>query len=182
MAGRCRRAAPRVLISASVVLAIATAAVSAVTAAAQAQSQTAQQTNGAATKLKPIRVEAPKKRPRPATTRGDRAAPAVPGDSAAQSSEQPGQGGGAGTGAGTGTDPGAGAAATPLNGNAVAASASLLDLPIREIPASVEVVSRQQINEQGYRTTTETAIRPIIIRLSGTGSTARPTRSIWRPR
>src|SRR5262249_47268097 len=123
MAGSRRRAAPRVvLISASVVLAIATAVLSAVTAAAPTQSQPAQQTNGA-TELKPIRVEAPKKPPRPATTRGDRAAPAVPGDSAAQAAEQPGQGGGVGTGTGTGAGTGAaaGAAATPLNGNAVAA-------------------------------------------------------------
>jgi iron complex outermembrane receptor protein len=46
--------------------------------------------------------------------------------------------------------------ATPLNGNAVAASATRLGLPAREVPATVEVVGRETIREQGYRTTTET--------------------------
>jgi iron complex outermembrane receptor protein len=47
---------------------------------------------------------------------------------------------------------------TPLNGNLVAESASLLGLPVHEMPASVNIVTRQQMQEQGYRTTTETAI------------------------
>jgi iron complex outermembrane recepter protein len=47
--------------------------------------------------------------------------------------------------------------ATPLNGNVVAASATRLGLTVHETPASVDVVSRQQIQEQGYRTTTEAA-------------------------
>jgi len=46
---------------------------------------------------------------------------------------------------------------TPLNGNLVATSASLLGLPVHEMPASVNVVTQQQMREQGYRTTTETA-------------------------
>lgn len=46
---------------------------------------------------------------------------------------------------------------TPLNGNVVAASATRLGLTVHETPASVEVVSQQQMQEQGYRTTTETA-------------------------
>ncbi|WP_249159814.1 TonB-dependent receptor [Bradyrhizobium tropiciagri] len=49
------------------------------------------------------------------------------------------------------------AAPTPLNGNLTAGSASLLGLPIHEMPASVEIVRQQQMQEQGYRTTTETA-------------------------
>jgi iron complex outermembrane recepter protein len=46
---------------------------------------------------------------------------------------------------------------TPLNGNLVATSASRLGLPVHEMPASVDIVTRQQMQEQGYRTTTETA-------------------------
>jgi iron complex outermembrane receptor protein len=49
-------------------------------------------------------------------------------------------------------------AATPLNGNAVAGSASHLGLSVHETPATVEVVSQQTMREQGYRTTSETAI------------------------
>ena len=49
------------------------------------------------------------------------------------------------------------AAPTPLNSNVIATSASRLGLTVHETPATVEVVSRQQIQEQGYRTTTETA-------------------------
>ena len=46
---------------------------------------------------------------------------------------------------------------TPLNGNLVATSASRLGLTVHETPASVEIVTQQQMREQGYRTTTETA-------------------------
>ena len=46
---------------------------------------------------------------------------------------------------------------TPLNGNAVATSASRLGLTVRETPATVEVLDRQTIQEQGYRTTAEAA-------------------------
>jgi iron complex outermembrane recepter protein len=48
-------------------------------------------------------------------------------------------------------------ATTPLNTGAVAGSASRLGLPVLQTPASVEVVSQQTMQEQGYRTTTETA-------------------------
>ena len=44
---------------------------------------------------------------------------------------------------------------TPLNG--VAASATRLGLPVIETPASVDIVTRQTMQEQGYRTTTDTA-------------------------
>jgi len=44
---------------------------------------------------------------------------------------------------------------TPLN--AVAQSASRLGLPVIETPASVDVVTAQTIQDQGYRTTTDTA-------------------------
>jgi iron complex outermembrane recepter protein len=46
---------------------------------------------------------------------------------------------------------------TPLNGNAVAPSATRLGLTVRETPASVEVVDQQTMQDQGYRTTTEIA-------------------------
>ena len=47
--------------------------------------------------------------------------------------------------------------ATPLNSNVVATSASRLGLTAFEMPASVEIVDQQTMQEQGYRTTTETA-------------------------
>jgi iron complex outermembrane recepter protein len=46
---------------------------------------------------------------------------------------------------------------TPLNSNAVAESASRLGLPAREIPATVEVISQQKMQEQGYRTVSDVA-------------------------
>ncbi|UPK29715.1 TonB-dependent receptor [Bradyrhizobium sp. 195] len=46
---------------------------------------------------------------------------------------------------------------TPLNTNAVAESASRLGLTVREIPATVEVISAETMREQGYRTVSETA-------------------------
>jgi iron complex outermembrane receptor protein len=49
----------------------------------------------------------------------------------------------------------AGIPMTPLNG--VAATASRLGLPVIETPASVDIVTRQTMQEQGYRTTTDTA-------------------------
>jgi len=50
-----------------------------------------------------------------------------------------------------------GAQPTPLNTNVIAASATRLGLTVRQTPASVEVVSQQTMQEQGYRTTTDTA-------------------------
>ena len=44
---------------------------------------------------------------------------------------------------------------TPLNG--VAPSASRLNLPVLETPASVDIVTQQTMQEQGYRTTSEIA-------------------------
>src|SRR5262249_49686333 len=49
----------------------------------------------------------------------------------------------------------AGVPMTPLN--VVPQSATRLGLPVIQTPASVEVVDRKVIEEQGYRTTTETA-------------------------
>ena len=50
-----------------------------------------------------------------------------------------------------------GQAQTPLNSNAVAESASRLGLTVREIPATVEVISAATMREQGYRTVSEVA-------------------------
>ena len=49
----------------------------------------------------------------------------------------------------------AGIPMTPLNG--VAPSASRLNLPVLETPASVDIVTQQTMQEQGYRTTSEIA-------------------------
>jgi iron complex outermembrane recepter protein len=46
---------------------------------------------------------------------------------------------------------------TPLNTNVVATSASRLGLTVLETPASVEIVDQQKMQQEGYRTTTETA-------------------------
>src|SRR5262249_41891796 len=112
----------------------------------------------------PVLRVVPPKRSRPATTSRSGAAGAAPGNAGAASRNTEGAPGNAQGASGNAQTDAASAAgtggqrpATPLNGNAVAASASRLGLPIREIPASVDVVSQQQIREQGYRTTTETA-------------------------
>jgi iron complex outermembrane recepter protein len=46
---------------------------------------------------------------------------------------------------------------TPLDSNVVAGSASRLGLTAHEMPASVDIIDHQTMQEQGYRTTTETA-------------------------
>lgn len=48
-------------------------------------------------------------------------------------------------------------APTPLNSNAVAESASRLGLTVREMPATVEVISAETMREQGYRTVSDVA-------------------------
>jgi len=44
---------------------------------------------------------------------------------------------------------------TPLNSDAVADSASLLGLPARQIPATVEVIDQETIRDRGYRTVSD---------------------------
>ncbi|UPK39133.1 TonB-dependent receptor [Bradyrhizobium sp. 186] len=46
---------------------------------------------------------------------------------------------------------------TPLNTNTVAESASRLGLTVREIPATLEVISAETMREQGYRTVSDVA-------------------------
>ena len=48
-------------------------------------------------------------------------------------------------------------APTPLNGNMVPVIATRLGLTAHETPASVDIVTQLQMQEQGYRTTTEAA-------------------------
>jgi iron complex outermembrane recepter protein len=60
-------------------------------------------------------------------------------------------------------------APTPLNGNIVATSATRLGLTVHETPASVDVVTQQQMQEQGYRTTTETAIGAVGVQSADLG-------------
>jgi iron complex outermembrane receptor protein len=61
-------------------------------------------------------------------------------------------------------NPLAGIPMTPLSG--VATSASRLGLPVIETPASVDIVTQQTMQDQGYRTTTDTAAGAIGV-LSG---------------
>src|SRR3984957_803502 len=92
--------------------------------------------------LPPVQIEAPRKKPRARAKK--------PGGqlSTAPAPPSPGEGPSASQAL-------AGIPMTPLNG--VAASATRLGLPVIETPASVDIVNRQTIQEQGYRTTTETA-------------------------
>ena len=92
--------------------------------------------------LPPVHIEAPRKKPRatakkPAGQLSTTAAPPSPGEGPPASQAL------------------AGIPMTPLN--AVAATASRLGLPVMETPASVDIVTRQTMQEQGYRTTTDTA-------------------------
>jgi iron complex outermembrane receptor protein len=60
---------------------------------------------------------------------------------------------------------------TPLNSNVVAASASRLGLTAHEMPASVDIIDHQTMQEQGYRTSTETAAGAVGV-LSGDSAAA----------
>src|SRR6266481_1700646 len=93
--------------------------------------------------LPQINVAAPRKRPPARPSRPPVGAPAAPGAS---------------TPAGTAAGPAGGTAPpSPLNTGAVAESASRLGLPVRQIPATVEVIDQQTMQDQGYRTTPEVA-------------------------
>src|ERR1700730_9880079 len=92
--------------------------------------------------LPPVHIEASRKKPqarakKPAGQLSTTAAPPSPGEGPSASQTL------------------AGIPMTPLN--AVAATASRLGLPVIETPASVDIVTRQTMQEQGYRTTTDTA-------------------------
>jgi iron complex outermembrane recepter protein len=92
--------------------------------------------------LPPVHIEAPRKKPQ---ARAKKRAGQL-----STTTAPPSPGEGAPTGQAL-----AGIPMTPLN--AVAASASRLGLPVIETPASVDIVTRQTMQEQGYRTTTDTA-------------------------
>jgi iron complex outermembrane receptor protein len=69
--------------------------------------------------------------------------------------------------------PASGTPTTPLNTNAVAGSASRLDLTVLQTPATVEVVDRQTMQDQGYRTSTEIAKGAIgVLDLDSSGAPA----------
>ena len=92
--------------------------------------------------LPPVQIQAPRKKPqarakKPGGQLSTTTAPPSPGEGPSANQAL------------------AGIPMTPLN--AVATSASRLGLPVIETPASVDIVTRQTMQEQGYRTTTETA-------------------------
>jgi iron complex outermembrane receptor protein len=92
--------------------------------------------------LPQVKIEAPRKKPqarakKPGGQLSTTAAPPSPGEGPSTSQAL------------------AGIPMTPLN--AVAASATRLGLPVIETPASIDIVTRQTMQEQGYRATTDTA-------------------------
>src|ERR1700722_13831918 len=92
--------------------------------------------------LPPVKIEAPRKKPQARAKKPGgqlSTAPAPPSPGVGPSASQAL----------------AGIPMTPLNG--VAATASRLGLPVIETPASVDIVTRQTMQEQGCRTTTDTA-------------------------
>jgi iron complex outermembrane receptor protein len=122
-----------------------------VTPAAPATPSTEQPT------LPTVTVEPPPNRPRPSATRpkgeqpGARARNVTPRPPVPSRQASPGQP----PAQSPALQPSA--IASPLNTGVVAESTTLLGIPVRETPATIEVVSQQTMTEQGYRTTTETA-------------------------
>ena len=95
--------------------------------------------------LPQVKIEAPRKKPqarakKPGGRLSTTTAPPSPGEGPSASQALAGV-----------------APATPLNTNVVAASATRLGLTVFQTPATVQVVSQQTMQEQGYRTTTDTA-------------------------
>jgi iron complex outermembrane recepter protein len=121
-----------------------TLAAAALIAPSPAAAQTAPQTDQPATaqaNLPPIKVQGnrPTKRGPTKKPKTEAATPSAPNTQAGP--PQPA--------------PLAGVPMTPLN--SVATSASRLGLPVLETPASVDIVTQQTMQDQGYRTTTEVA-------------------------
>ena len=124
-------------VSTSACVAVAWSAPNGAIAQTAQGAQTAQ-SNG---QLPQINVSGPRKKPQQTGKRGSGAKPVERGNAPQQAGAPP--------------DPLAGTAMTPLD--AVAPSSTRLGLPVLETPASVDVVSKQTIQDQGYRTTTEIA-------------------------
>jgi iron complex outermembrane receptor protein len=101
--------------------------------------------------LPPVQIQAPRKKPQARARK--------PGGRPSTVAAPPSPGEGLSTGQAL-----AGIPMTPLNG--VAASATRLGLPVIETPASVDIVTQQTMQEQGYRTTTDTALGAVGV-LSG---------------
>jgi len=95
--------------------------------------------------LPQINVAAPRKRSPARPSKPSVGAPAPPGAS---------------TPSGTASGPAGGGTAppSPLNTGGVAESASRLGLAVRQTPATVEVISQQTMQDQGYRTTPEVVL------------------------
>lgn len=96
--------------------------------------------------LRPIIVDEPRRRAKPAAARAKRASGNV-----VRSARPPQR---VATPLSISTDA---VSPSPLNTQAVAPSASRLGLSVRQIPATVEVIDQKTIREQGYRTTTDVA-------------------------
>jgi iron complex outermembrane recepter protein len=126
-------------------LLVSTSAAVALLATGSSRAQTAPppvqvaQTQGT---LPPVHIEAPRKKPQARAKKPGGQLSTVP------APPSPGQGPPASQAL-------AGIPMTPLD--AVAASATRLGLPVIATPASVDIVTRQTMQEQGYRTTTDTA-------------------------
>jgi iron complex outermembrane receptor protein len=140
--GRTRDRVPAsrsLLISTSALTAVALVAVDSGRAQTAAPPAQVAENQG---QLPPVNIEAPRKKPQARAKKPGgqlSAAPAPPSPGVGPSASQAL----------------AGIPMTPLNG--VAASASRLGLPVIETPASVDIVTRQTMQDQGYRTTTDTA-------------------------
>jgi iron complex outermembrane receptor protein len=83
--------------------------------------------------------------------------PGVPAQPPRQAPRAPGRGQGQNQTQNQPQTPAQDAGKTPLNTGTVASSASRLGLPVRQTPATVEIVDQQTMQEQGYRTNAETA-------------------------
>lgn len=140
-----RRVFHSILISTTALAAVAL--ISARVGMAQTSPQPPDQAQNGRSKLPPIQVSGQlRKKPRSHAKQSGAQTPATapaaqPGPNAGQAAPVP--------------QSLAGIPMTPLN--AVAASATRLQLPVIETPASVNVVTQQTMQEQGYRTTTDTA-------------------------
>jgi iron complex outermembrane receptor protein len=140
--GRCRGRLPAFR---SLLLSTSTFAAVAVFATAPGTAETASPPSPNTTAqgpVAPITVTAPRRKPKPPAQKpGTQASPSAPTPTTAPS--------------GPTSQPLAGIPITPLND--VAASATRLGLPVLETPASVDIVTSQTIQDQGYRTSSEIA-------------------------
>ena len=117
-------------------------------AASPGYSQTAAPAEKKSDNLGPVVVTSPKRKP--ATARSNEKRAATPARTTGRTRTRTAAPVAA-------TVPVAATTATPLNGNTVTEVASRLGLTVREIPATVDVVNKQTIEDRGLRTTTDIA-------------------------